>query len=137
MAKKRSKIVDWMQYVAARFACGAFGCLPTAINFEIADAVAELFYRSNRKRRARAFENIRLAFPDWSEERVEQVAQQSMHHMFRIFMVESIRISRIISQETWARHMKIGSVAPIMQLLAKNTPVIFITGHCGNWELLA
>jgi len=134
--RKRSWIRNWAEYLAAGSVTGTLGCLPVDLNVELADFIADLIYRINRGRRSRITDNIRRCFPDWSEAQLERVAQASMRHMCRMFMVESMRLARMISQETWTKHLKIGPVERLMNLMVRGGPVVSLTGHCGNWELV-
>src|SRR5690606_15442719 len=64
------------------------------------------------------------------------IARRSMQHMFQLMMVESIMSPRLITPETWTRYIRLGDLGPVLDLLVRGEPAIFITGHCGNWELL-
>ncbi|MCI0366522.1 MAG: lysophospholipid acyltransferase family protein [Phycisphaerales bacterium] len=136
MAAQQSAIINWSQYLALRAVTGFMQCFDIEQNLSTAASVGSLFYRFNRKRRKRAQENIALSFPDWPVEKVKRVAERSMQHMFKLFMVESFVTPRLIAPTTWASHVRLGEVGPLMDLMVRGQPAIFVTGHFGNWELL-
>ena len=136
MARNQSAFTNWSQYLALRGVASFMHCFGVEENLQTAAAVGRLFYQFNPKRRRRAEENIALSFPDWPREKVTEVARRSMENMFQLFMVDSLAAPRMISPESWNRHVQIGSLGAVLDRLLRREPAIFITGHCGNWELL-
>ena len=59
-----------------------------------------------------------------------------MQHMFQLFLAESVQMPSLITPSTWQKYIRFTGVEKITNRLVNNKPVIFITGHCGNWELL-
>lgn len=129
-------IIHWAQYVALRGVTGLIQCFDVEENLRTAADFGALFSRLNGSRRRRAEDHIAESFPDWPRQRVESVALRSMQHMFQIFMVESFAAPRLITPSTWTRYVRLGAVGPLLDLLVRGEPAIFITGHVGNWELL-
>ena len=136
MAKNQSALVNWSQYLALRTVATATQCFGLEQNLRTAAGVGAAFHRFNRQRRRRAESNIALSFPDWSPQRVHEVARRSMEHMFQLFMVDSLVTPRLISPASWNRYVHLGNLEGVLERLIRRRPTIFITGHCGNWELL-
>lgn len=136
MARANSAIVNWSQYLAVRAVAGFIQCFDVEQNLETAGVVGSIFGKLNPKRCARAADHIRQSFPDWPEERVQQVAFESIRHMFQLFMVESMISPRLISPSSWPKYVRIGEIGGVLDLLLRGQSAIFVTGHCGNWELL-
>jgi KDO2-lipid IV(A) lauroyltransferase len=137
MAANQSALVNWSQYLALRLFSGMMQCFDVEENLQTAAKVGTLFCRFNRGRRARAEENIRLSYPDWPEEKISEVSLRSIQHMFQMFMVEAMISPRMITPTTWSKYVRLGkNIGPVLNELIKGRPHIFITGHCGNWELL-
>jgi KDO2-lipid IV(A) lauroyltransferase len=128
---------DELVYLAARGALAAVGSLP----FEQAVAGARDLGRAygslptNRKRLARATGNLRVAFPDWADERIRRTALDCYGHLF-VLGVELINAPRMLTDDTWSRHLQLGEIAPGVRSLIEAGPCILITGHSGNWELV-
>jgi KDO2-lipid IV(A) lauroyltransferase len=59
-----------------------------------------------------------------------------MQYMFQLFLVDAIVMPRLITSASWPRHVRLGRLGLMMDRLIRSDPVILVTGHCGNWELL-
>jgi KDO2-lipid IV(A) lauroyltransferase len=133
---QQSAFTNWSQYIALRALSGLMQCFDVEENLATAAAVGRMFHRLNRTRRLRAEQNIAWSFPDWPAQRVSDVARRSMEHMFQLFMVEAMVSPRLITPASWSRYVRLGNIGPVLDHLVRQEPVIFITAHCGNWELL-
>lgn len=89
----------------------------------------------NRKRLARAEENLCEVFPDWSPEERRDHALSAYEHIFRLG-VELACIPRLLSADAWYKHLSLGQVGRAVEHLVRGKPCIMITGHVGNWELV-
>jgi len=136
MAANQSALINWTQYLAMRGMSSFMQCFDVEQNLHTAAAIGALFFRLNRSRRERTERHIALSFPDWPRERIERTALRSMEHMFQLFMVESFVTPRLVTPSTWNTYLHLGNVGPLLDLMVRGEPCIFITGHCGNWELL-
>jgi len=136
MARQQSTFTQWSQYLPLRALASVVGCCPMAMNMQSCKRFGDLFYRINSKRRTRAFDNIQASFPEWSEEQVSTLAKQSMQHMFQLFVAEGVQMPSLITPSTYHKYVELKGIEQIAERLSKKQPTIFITGHCGNWELL-
>jgi KDO2-lipid IV(A) lauroyltransferase len=89
----------------------------------------------NRKRLGRAEENLRVAFPDWGEDRVREYALRAYEHLLAL-AVEISYGPRLLTEEGWLRRVEFGSIPAAVRVLVEGRPTVLITGHCGNWEVL-
>ena len=101
-----------------------------------ASLVGDCYYNFVKRRREGAIKNISTSFPNWNADKVKDVARSSMQHMFQLFLAESVQMPSLITPSTWQKYIQFTGVEKITDRLVNNKPVIFITGHCGNWELL-
>jgi len=136
VARNQSALTNWSQYLALRGVASLMQSFDVEQNLHTAATIGSLFYRLNPKRRRRAERNIALSFPDWSAERVRRVAERSMQHMFQLFMVDALVAPRLITPATWPQYVCLGEIEPVLDRLVRGRPLILLTGHCGNWELL-
>ncbi|MFG0283298.1 MAG: lysophospholipid acyltransferase family protein [Phycisphaerales bacterium JB039] len=90
---------------------------------------------ANRKRLERAEGNLRVAFPDWDDDRVRRTAIATYEHLFMLG-AEIAHGPRALTPDAWLRHVRIGEVAAGVREVLAGRPAILITGHCGNWEVL-
>ncbi|MDG1898525.1 MAG: lysophospholipid acyltransferase family protein [Phycisphaerales bacterium] len=136
MARNTSALVNWSQYLPLRMVAGLIQCFSPEQNLRTAAGIGSMFWRWNSKRRERTLENIRLSFPDWDEDRIREVGRRSFEYMFQLAMVDSITMGRAITPDTWPDTLKVPNIAPVLEKLVSGRPMLMLTGHCGNWELL-
>lgn len=136
MAKNQSAIVNWSQYLGLRAVSGFMHCFTVQQSLSTAACAGSLYYRFCKRHRTRAENNIALSFPDWSREQVQDIAHRSIQCMFQLFMVDALVTPRCITESSWPSYIRIGDMPRTVERLIRSQPAIFITGHCGNWELL-
>jgi len=136
MARNASALVNWSQYLPLRMVAGLIQCFSPEQNLRTAASVGSMFWHWNPRRRQRAIDNIRLSFPEWDTERVEQVGRSSFEYMFQLAMVDAIMMGRLITPDTWPDTLKLRNVERVLERLVAGQPLLMLTGHCGNWELL-
>ncbi len=128
--------VAWAQYLALRGFAGFLGCFNVDQTLEAASMVGSAYWRFSRKHRERAKENIRLSFPEMTEEEVERTGERSVQHTLQLFMVDALVMPRLLTPASWTRYVRLGNLAPAINRVLLGEPTLLITGHCGNWELL-
>lgn len=90
--------------------------------------------RISRSKLARATENIAVAFPHWSPDQQRHYALLAYEHLFML-AVEMIYTPRLLSHEGWAGRVDLSKLESTVRSALASRPVIFICGHCGNWEM--
>ncbi|MEM7229330.1 MAG: lysophospholipid acyltransferase family protein [Planctomycetota bacterium] len=136
MARDKSPLMIWGEYLGVRAATGLMTCFPTDQNLSTAGAIGSMFAKFNARRTARAAHNIALSFPEMADAEVVDLAERSMRYMFQMFLVDPFVMPRLITPNNWANHLVIGDLGEAVEKLIRREPALFITGHCGNWELL-
>jgi KDO2-lipid IV(A) lauroyltransferase len=136
MARPSNALIEWSQYAALRGVATLLHCFDVNANMRTAAMVGSLFYRLSGERRRRAEGNIAASFPDWPADRVRDLAERSMQHMFQLFMVDALVMPRLITPDSWPQCVRLGPLDSMVPGLLRHEPAIFITGHCGNWEVL-
>ncbi len=113
--------------------------IPHVVGFEGATSIARglgSLYPSLQPRRfQRAVDHLRIAFPDWTDDRRRATAVATYQHLFRLG-IEILFAPRLITKEGFTRHIDMGELAPAVRDVFSGQPCIMITGHCGNWELI-
>lgn len=92
-------------------------------------------YRWGGRRTSRARANLQRSFPEFAPHKREQVLRASFEH-FTQLVLEVIHTPRIIHPDTWSRRVSITHMGQAIQLLNTGRPVLMVTGHLGNWEVL-
>ncbi len=90
----------------------------------------------DRKRLDRAETNLRRCLPHLGEAEVRDVALRSMRYLFQLFCAEIPMTPRLVTPSTWMNCFHFSRIDEALALLMSKRPVILITGHCGNFEIL-
>lgn len=89
----------------------------------------------NRKRIDRAVESLRFALPDADDAYRRELALRSYEHL-AMLAVEVAFLPRVLTEDSWSQHVDVGEVGRALDALTGDRPVILITGHSGNWEVM-
>ncbi|MBC7834598.1 MAG: lysophospholipid acyltransferase family protein [Phycisphaerales bacterium] len=138
MPRRRApRILGTPMYVGIRTAIAALGAGDLAGAVHTAQLLGEKFALApfNRKRLSRGIENLAVAFPGWPEEKRRAYTIRSYQHLFTL-AVEMSYTPRLMSEDTWSDHVRIGNLGQAVRCLLSERPCVMVTGHCGNWELL-
>lgn len=122
---------------AARLALAVLGRLPERLGLQLGSALGRVFGVFGRQRRLVALTNLRIAFPEWSEERRRAVMWASFANLGR--SVVEIAQFRRLPADAMRERTRIEGIEH-MEAARRASPtggVVGITGHFGNWELLA
>lgn len=96
-------------------------------------AVAFFFARREVRK---ALASLAVAFPEKSAAEREALARACFRHLGGVAM-ELVRISAFDARRTELVEWDAESRAVLKAALAREKGVVFVTGHVGNWELLA
>lgn len=128
--------VAFAQYLGARLAASALLAVDVDAGLALAKSIAKPLYPLFARHAGRTRENIAIAFPQWSAQKVEQVTAQAFAHL-AMLGVEMIHTPRAVQPASWERRVDVGGLAPeAVELLNARRPAVLVTGHVGNWEML-
>jgi KDO2-lipid IV(A) lauroyltransferase len=137
MARSRSAVVDYLVYLAVR----ALVCVVQMLDWEgaygLADFLAWLAYRLDKRHREVALDNLRHAFPEWTELRRDKTVRETYRH-FMAMAIEMIRGPRVLSKRKLDRYFDYESAGVrerFEAMHAAGRPVLILTGHFGNCEI--
>lgn len=129
------KIKNQLVYLGVRGALKVFASFSLERGLIVADHVGDLAYWISRRTRRLALEHIRAALGDAeSPAACKRIVRAAFRNMARCFCELAkfddvrTRLDDYVEVEGW-QHAQ--------QVLAENNGAIAITGHIGNWELLA
>jgi len=135
---RKSKTPAWLQFpftVAIRSAMTPALAIGLEPAMGIARALGHLVPRFQQHRFQRAIDNLTVAFPDWPAEKVNEYALKSYQHLFQLG-VEIAYSPRLVTEEGFTRHLIFTKVQDSVRALLGDRPVILVSGHVGNWELI-
>ncbi len=139
MAKSRSRVADYAVYLIVRVLVCIIQALSWRPALALARALAWLLYQVNRRHRAVAADNLRHAFADLDEAAVDRLVRASYLHLTTM-LVEMIRLPRLLRPGNvydYIQHADPGDLDLIRAWAAATRPRLVLTGHFGNWEVLA
>lgn len=102
---------------------------------KLGSGLAGLWWRVSRRRKATAIKNLKMAFPQWPEEKYSQVARGVFDHFGRVAADFLAAPSR--SLEELVRTTEVVGEEHLVKAIEEGKGVILITGHFGNWERMS
>lgn len=136
MAKPRQPAVDSANYLAVRLTVCLLQALPPNVARSFAGGLAWLAYRIDKRHREVARENLRHAFPGrYSEMQIDGLVRAVYRH-FCTVLVEIAQFPRKLHVANWRDTIDLVDGSRCVALLTSGRPVLAVTGHFGNWELV-
>ena len=133
MTTKR-RVLDYLVYVVVR----VFICVIQALRIEtcrrLASGLAWFFDRVLRIRRDVVDENLRHAFPEWSEQKRQTVIRRMWEHLF-LLLIEVAHAPRKIHETNWRRYIQLKNDDQLVRRLLNDDPTLIVTAHFGNFEV--
>jgi KDO2-lipid IV(A) lauroyltransferase len=135
MSKPKSKISQFGVYVVLRGAVTLLQILPFAWCDAIADTLAWLLFKVDRRHREVARDNLRHAFNNKLNDReLDRTIKQVYRHFARM-LLEIVHAPRRLCAFNWRRHIELVGGRDIVDCLLSDKPLLIVTGHFGNWEI--
>ncbi len=121
-----------LEYVVLRAVAGAVRLVP----LDAATQMSAWCWRRlapliNPKRHNRALDNLRIAFPEKSEEERKAIALKHWENLGRV-MAETMRIDQLIADPS---RLTIKNPEVFSRYSSKLGPIVGASLHMGNWEL--
>jgi KDO2-lipid IV(A) lauroyltransferase len=120
---------------ALRGAWALFRLLPLRAAQRLGAGLGQLAYALSRRYRRVAIENLRRAFPDWTPQQVKTTAQRVFRN-FGVSLAEFLKAPSMTQPEI-ERILTVVGLEHLDAAFAEGKGVLLITGHFGNWELMA
>jgi KDO2-lipid IV(A) lauroyltransferase len=133
--RKFHPLLDTPLSLAARFAMTPALVAGLPACQRALDVVTPWYIRLDRKHYRRALRNVGDAYPGWSSEQVRECAEGCFRHMLHL-SAEFLHTPRTLSRDSVTRHLTFTRIAPALRAVLSDRPVILLTGHIGNWELV-
>ncbi len=102
---------------------------------KLAKLLAFLFYHFLPIRKKIAYKNLKLAFPEFSDEEKLKIVYRSYVNLFLV-LLEILKMPYLSKEEIMDK-VKIDDFGEIYERIKNNEGLIFVSAHFGNWELLA
>jgi KDO2-lipid IV(A) lauroyltransferase len=133
--RPRNRVLDYLVYLAARLTVGVAQALSIEQSYALADLLAAVLYRVDRRHRAVGMENLRLAFGDhYTDAERDRIVREVYRHFCRMLM-EMLHIPRKLHATTWRERITLAGHEAVLDRLLRGGPLIMLSGHFGNWEM--
>lgn len=133
--KRRKAWLDYLTYIALRFAAMIFQMFPIDWNLVTARWMGSIWFRVMRRHRERAIDHLELAYGDsLTDGQRRRIALASMQQLTMVAM-ETFFTTRLINEWTWPRYVRLTNVREALDALTARRGAILVTGHYGSWEL--
>jgi Kdo2-lipid IVA lauroyltransferase/acyltransferase len=132
LARDRVRPKHRVEYAAFRAALAALGPLSDDAAARMGAAAGRLGYPLGIKRKV-VERNLRIAFPDADDARIEELARASYEHLGRETMM-MLRLSSMSRDTLLARGRTVGE-DDLRRAWAEGRGVVLVAGHLGNWEI--
>jgi KDO2-lipid IV(A) lauroyltransferase len=131
----RKKLKNTIIYLTARLWMGLVRMMSFALSMRFGRWLGNLAFRWAKTERRRTMRHLEMAFPDHSAEDRSELARSVFKH-FGMAAAECINVRKIDDLTSYVE-IEPRSRAVLDDVLARGLGVVFVTGHCGNWELMA
>ncbi len=129
-------MVDRLAYIAVRLAICIVQALPRPFLERQARGWSDFLANRVKIRRTVVRDNLRQAFPDWTDEQCRDTARAMWEHLL-LMVVEIAHAPRVIRKTTWRRHLQITGMEQFVRTMWLDRPKVVLSGHYGNFELAA
>jgi KDO2-lipid IV(A) lauroyltransferase len=127
-------VSQYLGYLVVR----VFVCALQSLRMEtcqtLAAGLATLASDVLRLRRKEVEENLRLAFPEFSDEQRRQLAWRMWEHLM-ILIVEIAHAPRKIHETNWRQFVRFKNNREFGRLLLNGRPLVITSAHFGNFEM--
>ncbi len=134
--KVRRPWLDYLVYLGIRLVVALAQMLTIEQSYGLARLAAWIAYHLDRRHRQVGHDNLRMAFGDrLTEPERDRIVRGVYLHFGRMIM-ELLHTPRKLHLTNWRDRVVLVGYVPVMdQLLTGGRPLIFLSGHYGNWEL--
>lgn len=132
----RKRARRYLRYLVLLVLMRVTSLLPLSLSAALGEWGGGLAFRLARRERTKALASLSRAFPQRSESERVELARQCFRHLGRS-VGEMVCVSQLDARRAelvdWPKEDR----ARMDSALAKGKGVVFVTGHVGNWEVLA
>ncbi len=106
--------------------------LPLWLLYRISDLLYPIIYYIVKYRKKVVFENLRMAFPEKTEEEITQIAKKFYRHFCDLF-IETFKMFTI-TRANISRRIKFTDTTSILEEYNNNKHILTVMAHYNNWE---
>ncbi len=108
--------------------------LPFPLLYLLSDGLRFLAFNIIGYRKKVVYENLRNAFPTYTEAEIDAIAKKFYKHLIDIFL-ETFKMQSI-SKNDLKKHGKYLNMEVMDEIISQKKSFVIVTSHLGNWEWL-
>ena len=133
--KTRKTFRHAAEYIAVLIFYSLLRLLPPSWRLKLAGLFGIISYLFTPRRVKIALENLRVSFPHLSASERKRIARQ-VYRNLAASAIEEIDLARAVATVAVDAQTE-AKLAHLQQQHQQGKPLLFVTGHYGNWEVLA
>ena len=130
---KMDSVIDFSGFIIVKAFSMFLWCIPLRPALWLGRRMGDAVYRTNLKRRAIAYANLKSAFPEKDLNELRKITRAHFQNL-GMSIIELLKLP-VMSKAYLERHVKIENIERIKASLEKGKGVILLTAHFGNWEI--
>ena len=135
---RMNPVREKFEYFLTRGFFAFLRCCPAPVIYGTCRLVAGVFYRLGGSRRRITLKNLQLAFPGKTEKERTRIARAAYRHFGRMIAESSMVLAGKITRDKLLAMVNGEQMQKLLELEASTDKgILVITGHLGNFELLA
>lgn len=134
--RPRNKFGDLISYLAIRLLGMCLQAMSIDVALGVGRLLGDIAYLIHPRWRHRALDNLHMIYGSTASEAwIRRTARGSLRHL-GMLIVEVVYAPRLMKVNASFGHIRLKNMSETLHLLLQDRPVIIVTGHYGNWELL-
>jgi len=124
------------EYALLRFVEVFIRSLPFEVALDVGRLIGFLSYHIDRRHRRVGRMNLKMVFGGEKGRAERGAILKALYRHLGMVFVEMLRMERLLRCGDYRKFVRLSGFERIEPLVASGRPIIFVTGHIGNWELL-
>jgi KDO2-lipid IV(A) lauroyltransferase len=134
--KVRRPWLDYLVYLSVRLLVSFAQMLSIEQSYALAGFMAWIIYRVDARHVKVGLENLEMAFGDRYTPAERDRIVRAVYRHFCCMLMEILHTPRKLHLTNYRDYVELANYVPLMdRLITGGRPMIFLTGHYGNWEL--
>jgi Kdo2-lipid IVA lauroyltransferase/acyltransferase len=134
--KVRRPWLDYLVYLVVRSLVAFAQMLSIEQSYGLAHFLGWVLYRADKRHREVGLDNLKHAYGDAMSEKERDEVVRGVYRHFCMMLIEILHLPRKIQLTNWRDYFVLEGHGHLLDLfMSGKRPLIFLTGHYGNWEM--
>ncbi len=134
--KVRRPWLDYLVYAIVRSLVAFVQMLSIEQSYELARFLGWVLYQADKRHREVGLENLKQAYGVAMSARERDLVIRGVYRHFCAMLMEIIHLPRVCHWTNWRDLLVLEGHGPLLdKFMSGKRPLIFLTGHYGNWEM--